>query len=157
MNKLTYKASFLLALMFAAVSNWLHGGMGFAALAIGLIFLLMGLSKLSANRTAKAIREALSQLDEVYEGLRFVGKEADLIGTFSLYAGQSRVEVEQLCRTRKGKWFTIRFENKTGTGIVYALRIEQTLSEEEAKKWLMTFDKSAYKSNFGALPEIEIA
>lgn len=159
MKKLTYANSFLLALMFAAASKWLDGWMGFVSLVIGLIFLFIGMEKLSTKRNGKAIREALSTLDEVYGGLRFIGKEAEVISTIRLDDRRSPgpLAMEQLCRTHKGQWFTITFEIKNGTGIAYGLRITETMSENEAKKWLLMFDQDVYKSMFGAIPEIEVA
>lgn len=103
-------------------------------------------------RSSRAIDKALPQLDLIYGGMRYVGKESEVVATRTLTESKSEiVHLEQLCRTKSGTWFKFRFSLALGDT---RTREHEVLpcSEDEAKVWLER-EPEQYRRFFGE-PEL---
>ena len=134
--------------------------------AAGACLILVGIgfmyqAKLVAERQAnrKAIDSAHRAVDDVFNGKRYLGEESKAIYTIRLDQLQEPGPLccRQLCRTRKGAWFLIEFETRSGSGVARYVRVAGVLDDGQARNWLLAEDREAYKEHFGDLPEYELA
>ena len=104
------------------------------------------------NRRRGKIDGALSLLDGIYQGTRFVGANSQALATKRFDTNEpGRFRVEQLCKTAAGQWFHFSFTVRDGSRSAFDFEVVP-FSLAEARNWL-SYDLDAYKRHFGE-PEI---
>jgi hypothetical protein len=100
-------------------------------------------------RNGRAIDKALSQLDVIYGGMRYLGAESEAITTRRLdnRYRPGPLYLEQLCRSKSGAWYKFRFIVVHGTGVPVDFEV-QPCSEAEAALWLER-EPEQYRRFFG--------
>lgn len=118
---------------------------------------LFGLSDflrgLASDRNLRAIEGALNDLDVISGGLRIIGRDAEIVDwrRADLPTERGPIEVEQLCRTKKGQWFEHRFVLR-GPHRISGNRV-CLLTDIQARGWL-SYNVNAYEREFG---KVEVA
>lgn len=100
----------------------------------------------------RKVDAALSLLDGIYKGKRFVGSTSVAIATKrSRTPDPGLYQFEQLCKTATGQWFVFSFTVHDGPRSARDFEVTPS-NDDEARYWLSQ-DLQAYKRHFGE-PEV---
>lgn len=122
-----------------------------AMVVAGTLSLLLGsgklLRELSARQNVAAIERALREHDEILDGVRWIGKDAEVVTWDRIHTAddRGRVRIHQICRTPKGAWFG--FEVVISSGRVFE-RTLRPYTESQAQFELQRH-RAAYARYFG--------
>lgn len=121
----------------------------------GLIALNLYTSRWAQRRNINIVNSAISLLDGIYGGCRYIGKEAEVVTTLRVETdryGCYLTYAVQLCRTKSGHWFEFSFGTSHGGEIVFTRQTVKPLTEREARERLES-DPPKYFQIFGK-PEV---
>lgn len=105
-----------------------------------------------ATRNRFALESVLPQIDVIIGGRRFIGTESEMITSRRWddpAEAKTPLDIEQLCRTNNGAWFSVRFQTRSGSGRTQNVKVTP-LDEDQARTWLeQTNDSALYERFFG--------